>query len=190
MGVEREIQVPDIGDFDEVDVIEVLVAPGDRVEAEDSLITLESDKATLEVPSPVAGVVKELLVRVGDKVSEGRPIARIEVDGEAGARSAPRAKAPDPAARPGPAAAPASRAEPAPRQEPAPRHEPAPRRGATPPRRAQRSCRAPSPSRRRISKRPLRGARAPTPAPPCGASRASSASSSPWCLPAGPRAAS
>jgi pyruvate dehydrogenase E2 component (dihydrolipoamide acetyltransferase) len=77
---EREIRVPDIGDFQDVDVIEVLVAPGDRVEAEDSLITLESDKATLEIPAPIAGIVKELLVRVGDKVSEGHPIARIEVE--------------------------------------------------------------------------------------------------------------
>lgn len=80
MGVEREIRVPDIGDFHEVDVIELLVAPGDRVAVEASLVALESDKATMEVPSPVAGVVKELLVRVGDKVSEGSPLARIELD--------------------------------------------------------------------------------------------------------------
>jgi pyruvate dehydrogenase E2 component (dihydrolipoamide acetyltransferase) len=116
LGVEREIQVPDIGDFAEVDVIEVLVAPGDRVEAEDSLITLESDKATLEVPSPVAGVVKELLVRVGDKVSEGRPILRLEVAGEA--RGEPDAK-PRPPAAPPPAAPAAPRERPAARAEPA-----------------------------------------------------------------------
>jgi len=123
--VEREIQVPNIGDFAEVDVIEVLVAPGDRVEAEDSLITLESDKATLEVPSPVGGVVKELLVRVGDKVSEGRPILRLEVAGEA--RGEPEAKprppappAAQPPATPGtrPPAAPA-----APRERPVARAE-------------------------------------------------------------------
>jgi pyruvate dehydrogenase E2 component (dihydrolipoamide acetyltransferase) len=122
VGVEREIQVPDIGDFSEVDVIEVLVAPGDRVEVEDSLITLESDKATLEVPSPVAGVVKELLVRVGDKVSEGRPIARVEVEGESEGREKP-AKAPAAAPRePAPAPS-AQRRQAAPKPQPAQRPE-------------------------------------------------------------------
>ena len=75
----KEITVPDIGDFDAVDVIEVLVGPGDSVSAEDSLITLESDKATMEVPSPVDGTVKEMLIGVGDKVAEGTPVARVEV---------------------------------------------------------------------------------------------------------------
>jgi pyruvate dehydrogenase E2 component (dihydrolipoamide acetyltransferase) len=75
---EREVVVPDIGEFEDVDVIEVLVAPGDRVEAEQSLVTLESDKATMEIPSPFAGVVKALLVSVGDKVSEGARLAVIE----------------------------------------------------------------------------------------------------------------
>jgi pyruvate dehydrogenase E2 component (dihydrolipoamide acetyltransferase) len=116
VGVEREIRVPDIGDFDEVDVIEVLVAPGDRVAAEDSLITLESDKATLEVPSPFAGVVKELLVRVGDKVSEGRPIVRLELEGEARAEPEAKPRPPPAAAKPAPAAAP--REKPLPRAEP------------------------------------------------------------------------
>jgi pyruvate/2-oxoglutarate dehydrogenase complex dihydrolipoamide acyltransferase (E2) component len=60
-----EVKVPDIGDFKDVPVIEVLVKPGDTVKAEDSLITLESDKATMDVPSPVAGVVRELLVKLG-----------------------------------------------------------------------------------------------------------------------------
>ena len=114
---EREIQVPDIGDFDEVDVIEVLVKPGDRVEAEDSLITLESEKATLEVPSPVAGVVKEMLVKVGDKVAQGRPIARIDADD-----SATRAEAPAAAKAP-PQAAPAEEATPKPAPAPTPRKE-------------------------------------------------------------------
>src|SRR3954449_9607127 len=66
-----EVKVPDIGDFKDVPVIEVLVQPGDPIKTEQSLITLESDKATMDVPSPVDGVVKELKVKVGDKVSEG-----------------------------------------------------------------------------------------------------------------------
>ena len=76
----HDVAVPDIGDFEEVDVIEVLVAIGDQVEVEQSLITLESDKATMEIPSPQAGVVRELLVEVGAKVSEGAVIVRLEVD--------------------------------------------------------------------------------------------------------------
>jgi pyruvate dehydrogenase E2 component (dihydrolipoamide acetyltransferase) len=82
---ERQVRVPDIGDFADVDVIEVLVAPGDRVEREQSLITLESDKATMEIPSPAAGVVKALLVSVGDKVSEGSAILTLEMEGAAAA---------------------------------------------------------------------------------------------------------
>jgi pyruvate dehydrogenase E2 component (dihydrolipoamide acetyltransferase) len=113
VGAEREIQVPDIGDFDEVDVIEVLVKPGDRVAAEDSLITLESEKATLEIPSPVAGVVKEILVKVGDKVSQGRPIARVEADEAEKSEDAPAAAKAAPAREaPKPAPAPAKKEEP------------------------------------------------------------------------------
>src|SRR3970040_1407918 len=74
-----EVKVPDIGDFKDVPVIEVLVKPGDAVEKEDSLITLESDKATMEVPSPAAGVVKQLRIKVGDKVSKGSPILTLEI---------------------------------------------------------------------------------------------------------------
>jgi pyruvate dehydrogenase E2 component (dihydrolipoamide acetyltransferase) len=73
-----EVKVPDIGDFKNIPVIEVLVKPGDRVNAEDSLVTLESDKATMEVPSPAAGVVKELKIKVGDKVSEGVLVMTLE----------------------------------------------------------------------------------------------------------------
>src|SRR5437016_9921354 len=73
-----EVKVPDIGDFKEVEVIEVLVKPGDSVTKEQSLITLESDKATMEIPSPDAGVVKELRIKVGDKVSRGSPILMLE----------------------------------------------------------------------------------------------------------------
>ncbi len=78
-----EVKVPDIGDFGKVEVIEVLVSPGDTVQAEDSLITLESDKASMEIPSPQSGVVQEVLVKVGDKVSEGDPILRLTLaDGD------------------------------------------------------------------------------------------------------------
>jgi len=86
-----EVKVPDIGDFKDVDVIEVLVKAGDRVEKETSLITLESDKATIEIPSPHAGIVKELRVKVGDKVSQGSVILRLEGEESvaAPARSAP-----------------------------------------------------------------------------------------------------
>src|SRR5919198_4271642 len=73
-----EVKVPDIGDFTDVPVIEVLVAPGAEVAEEDPLVTLESDKATMDVPAPAAGVVRELLVEVGDKVSEGTPILTLE----------------------------------------------------------------------------------------------------------------
>ena len=69
-----EVPVPDIGDFSDVPVIEVHVAPGDKVNAEDPLLTLESDKATMDVPAPIAGTVTEVLVKVGDEVSEGTPI--------------------------------------------------------------------------------------------------------------------
>ncbi|HUY28492.1 MAG TPA: dihydrolipoyllysine-residue acetyltransferase [Candidatus Binataceae bacterium] len=92
MGTLIDVKVPDIGDFTDVDVIEVMVKPGDRVRAEDSLITIESDKATMEVPSPRAGVIKELKVKLGDKVSEGSAIVVLEADAEAGA--APAAAAP------------------------------------------------------------------------------------------------
>ena len=77
-----EVKVPDIGDFTDVPVIEVLVSPGDTVAAEDPLIVLESDKASMDVPSPEAGTVGELLVKVGDKVSKGTPILTLESDGQ------------------------------------------------------------------------------------------------------------
>src|SRR6267154_4878142 len=75
-----EVKVPDIGDFKDVPIIDVLVHPGDRVKAEDPLITLESDKASMDVPSPVDGVVKELKVKVGDKVSEGSLIVIADAE--------------------------------------------------------------------------------------------------------------
>src|SRR5699024_3177062 len=73
-----DVNVPNIGDVTDVDVIEVLIAPGDTIELEQSLITVESDKASMEIPAEVAGVVKEVVISVGDKVSEGSLIARIE----------------------------------------------------------------------------------------------------------------
>src|SRR5438105_8640788 len=78
MAQASEVKVPDIGDFKNVEVIEVLVKPGDAVAKEQSLVTLESDKATMEIPSPGAGVVKELRIKVGDKVSQGSPILVLE----------------------------------------------------------------------------------------------------------------
>lgn len=94
-----EVKVPDIGDFKGIPVIEVLVKPGDKVNAEDSLLTLESDKATMEVPSPAAGVVKELKVKVGDKVSEGTLVLTLEADAAAAAPQKPEPAAQIPAAK-------------------------------------------------------------------------------------------
>src|SRR5580704_326833 len=88
MGELTQIRVPDIGDFKDVPIIEIQVKPGERIAAEAPLITLESDKASMEVPSPAAGVVKSLAVKIGDKVSEGTPILMLEVDG-AGVASGP-----------------------------------------------------------------------------------------------------
>jgi pyruvate dehydrogenase E2 component (dihydrolipoamide acetyltransferase) len=86
----EQVLVPDIGDFEDVPVIEVLVSVGDTVAAEDPLVTLESDKATMDVPSPVAGKIAELKVSVGDKVSEGTALLTVEVDGSGnGASPAP-----------------------------------------------------------------------------------------------------
>jgi pyruvate dehydrogenase E2 component (dihydrolipoamide acetyltransferase) len=74
----QTVEVPDIGDFDDVPIIEILVSPGDTVAVEDPLVTLESDKATMDVPAPVAGVVKTVSVKIGDRVSQGAPLMTIE----------------------------------------------------------------------------------------------------------------
>jgi dihydrolipoamide dehydrogenase len=112
-----EVKVPDIGDFKDVPVIEVLVKPGDTVAAEDSLVTLESDKATMDVPSPAAGVVKDLKVKIGDRLSEGNIILTLEAAGDAAAKPAPAAasKSASSAAppKPGPDTAPSSAGAPA-----------------------------------------------------------------------------
>src|SRR5207247_7422303 len=117
-----EVKVPDIGDFKDVPVIEVFVKPGDTVKAEDSLVTLESDKATMDVPAPSAGTVKELKVKVGDKVSEGSVILTLESAAQ-GAAATPKSASP-PSPQPSPASgrvSPSSAAAPAaPRPTPAP----------------------------------------------------------------------
>ncbi|MED5620125.1 dihydrolipoyllysine-residue acetyltransferase [Ideonella sp. BN130291] len=104
-----EVKVPDIGDFKDVEVIEVLVKPGDTIKVEQSLVTVESDKASMEIPSTHAGVVKELKVKLGDKVSEGTLLLMVEGEGEgAAAPAAPPASAAAPAPLAAPAAAPAA----------------------------------------------------------------------------------
>ncbi|HEX8011390.1 MAG TPA: dihydrolipoyllysine-residue acetyltransferase [Casimicrobiaceae bacterium] len=99
-----EVKVPDIGDFKDVPIIEVFVKPGDTVKAEDPLVTLESDKATMDVPAPSAGVVKDLKVKLGDKVSEGSVILMLEAAG-APRRADAKAEATTSAAQPAPTAA-------------------------------------------------------------------------------------
>ncbi|MDQ2929112.1 MAG: dihydrolipoyl dehydrogenase, partial [Pseudomonadota bacterium] len=76
-----EVKVPDIGDFKNVEIIEVLVKPGDAVKVEQSLVTVESDKASMEIPSTAAGIVKEMRVKLGDKINEGSPLLVLESDG-------------------------------------------------------------------------------------------------------------
>jgi dihydrolipoamide dehydrogenase len=100
-----DIKVPDIGDFDEVTVIELLVKPGDVVKAEQSLITVESDKASMEIPCSHAGVVKELKVKLGDKVKQGSLVLVLEGEATAStaapaATAAPQTSAPDAATSP------------------------------------------------------------------------------------------
>ena len=119
-----DVTVPDIGDYQDVPVIEVLVKAGDSVKAESSLVTLESDKATMEVPAPSAGVVREMKVKVGDKVSQGRVILTLEVADAAAVASV----APTPAATP--AAAPAAAAAPVP--QPVAPSAPTPPRASAP----------------------------------------------------------
>ena len=126
MAKEEDILLPAIGDFDAVEIIEIAVNPGDIIAAEDTLLTLESDKATMDIPAPKAGEVKRLMVKVGDKVAEGAPILRLlasagQSDGDSAgeaARPEPEAAAtPDPAP---PASAPPKPAEPTPPAAPAP----------------------------------------------------------------------
>jgi pyruvate dehydrogenase E2 component (dihydrolipoamide acetyltransferase) len=118
-----EVKVPDIGDFTDIPVIEVLVKPGDAVKREDALVTLESDKATMDVPSPAAGSVESLRVKVGDKVSEGSVLLSLRADDAAGAEAPATSKQQAPAsapAKPQQATAPAQPAAPTPSPPPAP----------------------------------------------------------------------
>src|SRR5471032_3022351 len=100
-----EVNVPDIGDFKEVEIIELMIKVGDTIKVDQSLITVESDKASMEIPSSAAGVVKEIKVKVGDKVAMGSPLLVLEAEGAGAAAPAPAAVAPAPA--PAAAAAPA-----------------------------------------------------------------------------------
>jgi len=118
-----EVKVPDIGDFNDVPVIEVLVKPGDAVAVDDSLVTLESDKATMDVPSPVAGTVKDLRVKVGDKVGEGTLLVVVDQANGAGAAAAAPARATTPPAHGSTAPASASPPAQTPVETPAPRGE-------------------------------------------------------------------
>ena len=95
-----EVKVPDIGDFKEVEVIEVLVKVGDTIKAEQSLVTVESDKASMEIPSSHAGVIKEMKVKLGDKVAEGSLLLMLEASGAAA--PAPAMRPPRRTARPKP----------------------------------------------------------------------------------------
>ena len=137
MAKEEDILLPAIGDFDAVEIIEIAVKPGDLIAAEDTLLTLESDKATMDIPAPKAGEVKQLMVKVGDKVAEGAPILRllaragdtdsageaIQPEPESAATATVAQTAPDPAP---PAPAPPKPAEPTPPAAPAPPQTPAP----------------------------------------------------------------
>ena len=149
-----DVKVPDIGDYKNIPVIEVLVKPGDKVDAEDSLLTLESDKATMEVPSPAAGVVRELKVKVGDKVSEGTLVLTLEADGaaapqkpEPAAVQSPAAKVPSAPQAEKPAAAPA-----APAAQPAREEKAVPGGAATPIDEAGFGAAHASPSVRRLAR--------------------------------------
>src|SRR5471030_1504352 len=121
MGKQIEVKVPDIGDFKDVEIIEILVKPGDVIQKETSLISLESDKATMEIPSSDAGTVKEIKVKIGDKLNQGAVILLLDAADSAeaakpagGNTSAPTAaKTAAPAAAPSPAPASAAKAQPA-----------------------------------------------------------------------------
>jgi pyruvate dehydrogenase E2 component (dihydrolipoamide acetyltransferase) len=111
-----EVKVPDIGDFGEVPVIEIHVSPGDSVALDDPLVTLESDKATMDVPSPAAGIVEDVLVKLDDRVSEGTPVVTLR--GESSAPGSTAEEPPEPVAPPSDAPAPAAQRPPEPPPSP------------------------------------------------------------------------
>ncbi|SCX39230.1 dihydrolipoyllysine-residue acetyltransferase [Nitrosospira sp. Nsp1] len=132
MAETKQVLIPDIGDFKDVPVIEVLVKPGDSVEAEDPLIALESDKATIEVPSPFAGIIKDVSVKVGDNVSEGTLVLVMEVsETDSASPDASSASGTESAATPAPA--PQLSVQPPPSGAPAEAHNAAPESGTQPP---------------------------------------------------------
>ncbi|MFC6788961.1 dihydrolipoyllysine-residue acetyltransferase [Methylobacterium komagatae] len=120
MSAALQITLPDIGDYKDVPVIELMVKPGDRLAVDDLILSLESDKATMEVPSPVAGVVRELLVAVGSKVSQGTPILTLEAEGTEKAAAEPPSAPPPPPSVPAPASPPAPTPSAAPATAPQP----------------------------------------------------------------------
>jgi pyruvate dehydrogenase E2 component (dihydrolipoamide acetyltransferase) len=122
-----EVKVPDIGDFKDVEVIELMVKPGDTIKVDQSLVTVESDKASMEIPSSHAGVVKDIRIKVGDKINEGTVVLTVEAAEGAAAPAAEAAPAPAAAAPAPAAAAPAPAATPAPTGAPAAAPAPAAR---------------------------------------------------------------
>jgi pyruvate dehydrogenase E2 component (dihydrolipoamide acetyltransferase) len=121
----KDILVPDIGDFEGVEVIEIMVSAGDAIGVEDPLVSLESDKAAMEIPSPQAGTIKEVKVSIGDKVSQGDLLVTMEVSAETPAAEETPAEEPE-QPPPAPAAEPEKPAAPAPADKPAPAHRPPP----------------------------------------------------------------
>ncbi len=128
MADKQTITLPDVGDFEDIEIIEVLVGPGDVVEAEQSIIVLESDKATMEIPSPIAGTIETVKVNVGDRVNQGDEIGTISVGGDAAQAAAP---APEPEPAPAAKVEPEAAAEPAPAAAPTPAPAPPARAEAT-----------------------------------------------------------
>ena len=123
----KDIPVPDIGDFDGVEVIEILVAAGDSIAVEDPIASLESDKAAMEIPSPFAGTVKEVKINLGDKVSEGDLLITIEASADTSADKAATEKPVEKAPAEETKAAPAPVKQPAaPKPSPTPSPRPSP----------------------------------------------------------------
>jgi pyruvate dehydrogenase E2 component (dihydrolipoamide acetyltransferase) len=158
---QERISVPNIGDTRDVEVVEILVKPGARVEREQPLIVLESEKASMDVPSPRAGVVREVSIRVGDKVSEGSPILVLDVEEDEANASPPQAAGAKPAAAPPKGAAAPSEPEAAPPQPKA-----AADRNAKPPPASTKPRPAPPPPKDPIEAATDMGGAAPVPPPP------------------------